>query len=246
MANKVINFKDSRRRWRRGRKKGTLLIPMFILVGLFAALISVMSLLKIQEIVIVGNTYYSDTQILAICDINENTSLLKSRLIQQVDISEYPYLDKIDISYNDVSGVYIEVTEKNIVGYLSYGDTGYISVDREGYAIDYVTDLPDDNVLIRGIIIESFVLGEQVSIEDDVIQAFIMFKQARQQYELPISSINFIDGKLVEVEFMIGDLLVEFGSMDHFNEKMQKIADTIELIMDSGKRIYDVEHNTLK
>lgn len=246
MANKVISFKDSRRRRRRGRKRGVILIPLFILMGLFATLVSVMGLLKIQQIEIVGNTYYSDEQILTICDIDENTSLLKSRLIQHVDVSEYPYIETIDISYNDISGVLIEVSEKSIVGYLAYGDAGYISVDREGVAIDYVTELPDDNVLIRGILVETFVLGEQVNLEADVIQAFIMFKQAREQYELPMSAIDFTDGKLLDIEFMIEDLLVQFGSMDHFNEKMQKISDTLEVIMDSDKRIYDVEHNTLK
>lgn len=232
---------------RRKNKKRQALIPLLIIailiVGGFIALVSIM---KIQHVDVTGNTYYSDKQILQIVGIDENTTIIQVQLDKQVDLTEYPYVESMEISYTSFTGILIEVVEKDVVGYLPYAASGYVSIDKEGYVIDFVDEITDDILLIEGTVVEQFTLGEVVNLDPKLMQAFFMFSQGNVQYDLEIDRIIVNNGDLNHIVFFIEDIEIEFGSMDQFNEKMQKIQDFLPMIYEQDRRIFDVEHNTLK
>jgi len=243
---KVVKIDRNRRRKNKKKNKGSLLILIVIIVSLVLGLLIMISLLKIKTIEIEGNTYYSNQQILVIAGIDETTSILKLRIDGHIDLEPYPYVEEVKINYTGFDSIQIQVKEKEIVGYIPYGTAGYLSIDREGYVIDFASQVPDDAILIKGIIINNFILGEKIAVDDTLTQAFLLFSQAKRQYELDIREINFNEGDLNDVIFYIDDLKVEFGNMDQFNVKMQKIKDAKQYIFSQEKRIFDVEHNTLK
>jgi cell division protein FtsQ len=243
---KVVSIGRRRRNRNRKKTKGSLLILIIIVIGLVIGLLALIGLMKIQTVVIEGNTYYSDNQILQIAGIDENTSILKLRLDKAISLEAYPYIESMDISYTGFDSVLVKVQEKEVVGFLPYGDTGFLSIDRDGIVIEYLDDLPEDVILIKGISVNQFILGEKIELDKNIIKTFLQFTRGKNQYELDISEISFTDGEFNAVTFYIGDLLVEFGNMDNFNDKMQKIQDAYAFIMSQDKRIYDVVHNTLK
>jgi hypothetical protein len=178
--------------------------------------------------------------------VDETTSILKLRIDNHIDLESYPYIENIDISYTGFDSILIDVMEKEIVGFLPYGDSGFLSIDREGYVIDFTNDLPEVVILIKGVTINKFVLGEKIAVDDAIKQAFLLFSQAKIQYELDIRELAFNEGNLSEIIFYVDDLKIDFGNMNQFNEKMQKIKDAKDYIFNQDKRIYDVVHNTLK
>lgn len=241
---KIVRLKKTRRRKSKAKSAlVALLIVTLLILGAFIALVSIM---KIQHVAIEGNTFYSDQQILTIVGIDEQTSVIQVQFDKIMDLSDYPYLNAIEIEYTSLTSIKIMVKEKEIIGYIPYAVSGYVSIDKEGYALEYV-EIPDaDLMVIEGIKIDQFTLGEIVELEDDVMKAFLMFSRGNQQYGIDINRIVVENEDLNHIVFYIDDITILFGSMNQFNEKMQKIQDVLPIIREQDMHLFDVEHNTLK
>lgn len=219
-----------------------LLIVVFILA---ITLVIITRMMRIDTVEISGNQHYSDAEICDILNIEDKSNVLSIYFNTYVDLETYPYIENIDIKYQGFNKIKVKVIEKNIIGYIPILEK-YLSIDKDGYVVDY-TEVVDPNIpIIQGIEVLEFIIGEKINVSEDIINAFLMFYQSQEKYNLKIKHLLFVDNNLDDIRLNIDDVEVLFGNMENFNYKMQHLKDTLPMIQKETNRTYDLENQTLR
>ena len=241
MSNVVHINRQRRKRRKKNHGFRYILLSLFVLVIL---LFLVTKGLKIDTIIVSGNSHYTKEEILKIVGIEEEGSLLSIYLATKKEFSGYPYIENINIIYSDLNKVTIAVEEKKIAGYIPFMDK-YICVDKGGYVLDYVSNPDEGFPIIEGIVVQEFVIGEKAELSEKVLQGFLMFYRSKEQYNLSIDKIVFEENKLNNIYLFIDKLKVNFGGLDDFNEKLKRLKNIISEIDTQKNGTLDLKTMTL-
>ena len=142
-----------------------------LLVFLAAGLYFVSDIVKITTIDISGNVQNTEDEILEIVGFTRDATVLDTVKHRPKVIENKGYISRINISYPTITGIKIEVIEKERMGYVKYMSS-YLCLDSNAYIIDSVKK-PDPNVArIEGLNIKSFALNESLDIEDEIAFCF--------------------------------------------------------------------------
>lgn len=222
----IIELRKKRRKLR--KKKSVLPFLLFIVLLLALFLLLITQVFTIKEIIIEGNQIYSEEEILGILELDEKTSILELYMKTKSGFESLIYIDDVEIEYISYEKVKINISEKQIVGYI-YFMSMYHSIDKDGYVVDSVTkeQMDPDIAVIEGLNTDSFVLGERLNISRDIIDLCLLFHRLEQKHNIHIDTIEFKKQSKNDIRLKIGNLTVEFGNSQNVEKKM---LDMIEMI----------------
>ena len=236
----------------RSKKAKAVLLILVVLVLLLVGALS----LRVQEITVTGNEYYTDEEIEEILfsgswDRNPLVIWLSQRLERYEEI---PFVEKYRIRLTGYDSVKVIVYEKSLVGYLEYLGS-YLYFDKDGLVVESSTELYGSVPRVTGLNVDYVVLSETLPVEDEtVFQELLQITQYLAATSIDWNGEETLLSDLVErIDFdssdnascYAGDIIISLGSSDSLEGKLQEMADILpELYGRSGTLYLDTYDET--
>lgn len=220
------------------------LYKMLFMLCLIVLLIFVLTgpTFVIQTVHIQGNRNFSEEDIKTMLSINKKTNMLKFILDNYFydDSNLTPYIDELNITIDFPNTLYINVNEREIVGYVPYLGT-YLCIDKDGRVIDTENFLDRKIPIIAGLTFDGFQVGEELETADEslnkdvveLIRHLVKYELIDDIIKIDISNRENIKMYTTKIEILI-------GTADELNKKINIIT---QVIKDKGdeRGILDVK-----
>lgn len=199
-------------------------------VAVFLIVIAVGLFLKIEDITITGNEWYTSEEIEEkIFDKNRFSRNTVYQLISQMTDKkeEIPFVEDYKIVFNSPKSVETIIYEKSIVGYVKYMGN-YMYFDKDGIVVDS-SDKPLEGIPeITGLKFGSIVLYKKLPVEDEkIFEDILNLTQVLQTYGIRCDRIDY--SGLREATLYLGDIKVVLGSGD-LTGKIAELSDMLPKI----------------
>ncbi len=199
-------------------------------VAVFLIVIAVGLFLKIEDITITGNEWYTSEEIEEkIFDKNRFSRNTVYQLISQMTDKkeEIPFVEDYKIVFNSSKSVETIIYEKSIVGYVKYMGN-YMYFDKDGIVVDS-SDKPLEGIPeITGLKFGSIVLYKKLPVEDEkIFEDILNLTQILQTYGIRCDRIDY--SGLREATLYLGDIKVVLGSGD-LTGKIAELSDMLPKI----------------
>lgn len=199
-------------------------------VAVFLIVIAVGLFLKIEDITITGNEWYTSEEIEEkIFDKNRFSRNTVYQLISQMTDKkeEIPFVEDYKIVFNSPKSVETIIYEKSIVGYVKYMGN-YMYFDKDGIVVDS-SDKPLEGIPeITGLKFGSIVLYKKLPVEDEkIFEDILNLTQILQTYGIRCDRIDY--SGLREATLYLGDIKVVLGSGD-LTGKIAELSDMLPKI----------------
>lgn len=196
-------------------------------VAVFLIVIAVGLFLKIEDITITGNEWYTSEEIEEkIFDKNRFSRNTVYQLISQMTDKkeEIPFVEDYKIVFNSPKSVETIIYEKSIVGYVKYMGN-YMYFDKDGIVVDS-SDKPLEGIPeITGLKFGSIVLYKKLPVEDEkIFEDILNLTQILQTYGIRCDRIDY--SGLREATLYLGDIKVVLGSGD-LTGKIAELSDML-------------------
>ncbi len=190
-----------------------LFILMFIFWGMYYLLQS--DLMNLKNIVLEGNSYVDENEIIDISSLVINRNIFKYNLKEiKKNIKSHPYVKEVEIRRKLPNTIIIQIKEREEYAIILYMGS-YIYIDEENIVLRASDSyIADDNILITGIDFKSFKIGEKIEAinNDDLDLVMDLLKVANTTmiYDM-ISEINIGEKNNVRIitfdgsEVLLGD-----------------------------------------
>ncbi len=200
---------------------------------------------KLTEITVTGNSYYSDEELIAIIFPEEKYyrtlyCILNYSFGEREDI---PFIKSYDITLTGPNSVEIQVYEKSMVGYISYMGN-YLYFDSEGYIVETSTQEIDELLYIEGISFSYYVLNGQLQVEDPTIfDKLLTLSKLINQEEIEVESV-YIDRDL-NITLYVGDISVYLGQGTQLETKLNTLFDILPNLSGEQGTLYLDSYSTV-
>jgi len=208
-------------RRRRAKKAIITILVVCSCAGLFYLIFTV------HDVEFTGNDTWSSEQLSSIL-VKEpwkyNTLALYYKLKHQ-DMSEIPYIEKMDVSIVNTHKLRVTIYEKKVIACLSYMSQ-YIYFDKNGMVLKTSTEADDGVPVISGFSVGSIVLYQPLAVENnDIFSQILNLTQLVSQYEIQADRIEFSDTR--EATLYIGKIKVLLGKKQLYNDAVAALADVL-------------------
>ncbi len=244
-GNKTVDIEEARkaaRRKKRMRKKivrvSIVLTVLLVLVLLIAFLVirisgtiakkngKTISFLGVKSIEVVGDTRYSDEEIIKASGIYVGESLLVVNKVEAHNaiLSAFPYLDHVDVGNASFSTVRITVQETAVMGAVCLPDGSYMILGENNHALEQVneTALPAGCVRLTGAKLKGTDPGEALLEERDLQISQTLLQGASA---VGLEHITVIDLTDKTGLFFVwnGQILVKLGNSSNLAVQVQTL-----------------------
>ncbi len=140
---------------------------------------------------------------------------------KEQNFEEYAYIKSIDVAYNGFDNLQIIVVEKDVINFIEY-QNAYLALDKDGYVIDYLSEVDQAIPLVEGLYFETASLGGQkLPVEETIVKALLELHHLRSKYSVPLTSINFpfSDGTMLHV--YVNNIQIVMGDLENLDIKMK-------------------------
>ena len=208
----------------RHKGRGLLAAAVLILVLLPAGFLAV-SLFRIREVEVTGNSFYSSQEIQdrVITDRYTSNSLYLYLKYRYLDPEEIPFVDKIEVSLLAPGKVRLRVYEKSVVGYVVYMGAN-LYFDKDGVVVESSSEVKEGIPCISGLQFQSLTLYRKLAVSDEsVFERILNITQLVKKYELSPDRIEF--GESQELTLYFGQVRVALGNGGSLEEKVGRLHD---------------------
>ncbi len=219
--------KRKHRKMRRGklRRGKRILVGLLVTAGiLIFVVVLVLRVFVMETVDVVGNEIYSDEQIEEWV-LEENGSrntmvfMLRERFRDELEI---PFVESMEITFVSPSEIRVDVTEKEILGYLyipSLGQNAYF--DSDGVVVELSNDIIEGTMEIRGLEVENVARDEKLDLgAGNMLKTLISLTQLLMKSEWAPELIYIDEGAIL---LSYGDLQVNLGSGSLLSEKILRM-----------------------
>lgn len=203
-------------------------ILLIFVIMIISSLYIVFTKFQLETISVNGNTRYTKEEIQEI--VTERSYVNNSLLIWLINyfrpVQGIPFIDKIEVTYENPHKISVDVYEMAIAGCIE--DMGeYIYFDRDGYILESESQRLDDIPCVEGLSFQQFVLHEKLPVEEkEQFNQILRVTQLIQENELKIEHIRFgIAGDLILYQ---DDIVIQLGMEDNLEEKMMNLSGILE------------------
>ena len=214
---------------KRKNHMGFLVLLIFISI-IICILLFGTSIFHIRNIIIEGNEYYAEEEILSQAGISKGMHILKTnkKNVSQ-RLLELSYLKSAQINTVFPNVIEIEVTERKPIGYVPFSGT-YLVIDKVGQVIDQTQSKEAQNLpVIEGLKFDKFTLGEAIELEnEDVIIAVVELTSLLEKYNLHDKEIKIDIDSSARMRLYINSLDVIIGEINNLDKKIQWLCEIIE------------------
>lgn len=244
MEEKIIDIEH--RRSKVGKKKSGSFRFLIWLIALVAVLGGVLYIILdmavIRDVVVIGNEHYTRTEIVQMIDLEEDANIVDVYFGKEIDYSGYPYIKSVEVLYQGLNILQIIVVEKDVVSYLSYQGR-YLALDKDGYVIDYLEEIEGDAPLVEGLYIESAVVGQQLDLDEQIINALLDLHHLRSKYDIPLTLVEFpfSDGSVLYVH--VNDIKIVLGETVDLDTKMKNASEVLQILPMDASGTLDLQED---
>ncbi len=223
---------------RLSQKKMRQILLAVLVVAVILIIIAVRT--PIESIVIQGNTFYTQEEILELLPYDANSSVLKVMFNRVNTVKDKGYVLKMEIEYPDLTHINIRVYEKEIIGYVEYLGK-YLCIDNNGYIVDY-TDDPKDKPIVRGVEVPEFTIYEPIEVDQTIIDEIYAIYRNMVAFDVPITGIYFPYGKINEITLESDDIKIYIGDTSRIEEKFQLIGEILRALPEDESGTLSLEY----
>lgn len=199
MANKRFKTGDSGTRYgtqrQRKRKLKVFYVVMIAIVLLAAVAVACSLLLKINTIVPVGSSVYTEADIIDACPIKTGDNLISADIETAANElpQRMPYIRSATVRRKFPSKIIVAVEPDTPVCAVRQAGV-YILLDDQDKVIDLVESLPEQLTLVEGVILFEPIPGQKAQfLNEDARMIFENILSAMQGAEIDFSKINRIN-----------------------------------------------------
>ncbi len=190
------------------------------IIGLTLMLVILsLSIIKIDKVVVSGNSWYNDEEIEALVfakplDRYFLYSFIKDKLNKKKNI---PFIQEYRLDWKSPSQVEIVVYEKRILAAVNYMNL-YMYFDKDGMVLESSAEKIDKIPVIEGLELSSIVLYNKLPVKDEyVFSRLVSLAQSLSNYNIFAERILLYSQN--QVNLYIGDIEVHFGVLNDIEEK---------------------------
>ncbi len=234
---KSRNKKKTYRR-RRGLRLLYLLMSFILIVS--AILVSCVFFFRVEEIQILGNTRYSNEQVLTVANIGAeaNLFLLPRTAIEKRISDSMPYVDSVNLKNKYPSTLILEIQE--CVPLAAFRtDNGYWLMDASGKVLEQVDEsIASTLIQVEGVSLLDPKVGQPAQVPDEAkgkFAALCALLGSLQEHEIA-ADVSWID--------MSGETDIEMGYLGRFTVRLP--LRTEHSATEQGSEIYSLKIEALK
>ena len=169
---RTVNFKRKRRKRNKKLVNRIFIVVIFltVLFGLgYGLFVLGDSIFKLNEIIIEGNTMYSDTEILDTAGFTNGEGLLflNTEAAEKKIYKSFPYVDEISIHKQLPNKLKIDISTATRQFSIFKDDAFYV-VSERGKMLEVVPELPSEAIELRGMDFEIDENGKIVYVDKDL------------------------------------------------------------------------------
>lgn len=207
-------------------------------LAVFAVLAVTAVSLRITEVKVSGNTWYTAEEI-------ENT-IFNSSLSRNTAYCYFqyrfrphksiPFVEDYKIVFRGPNEAEVIVYEKSLVGYVSYMNSN-MYFDKDGIIVESTNETLPGVPKISGLRFGHVVLHEPLPVEDkEIFSEILNLSQVLSLYEIPADEIRYRSGG--DAVVTVGNLKVELGDESDINGKISELHDILKGYSDLDGTLY--------
>jgi cell division protein FtsQ len=224
-------------------KRGMLLIVIFFILSLLGVSIFFMNTTQIAPIRVEGNEHMSREEIIELVGFNDQSTVLEVLMNRVTTIKNKSYVSKMEISYNSLRDIHIQVYEKDIIGYILYMGK-YICIDANGYIVDY-TDKPDNKrPKIIGLDLTTFSIDKPIDVSEKTVRMIDLIYRNSLSFEVPIEWIDFQFSNGNQIILKKGGVDIRIGDGANLEEKFNALKEVFKALPVDKKGVLYAEDVT--
>ena len=189
--------------------------------------------LKIDTVKVEGTEIYSGEEIkksVFTRDFSDN--ILFFAVYNKIfGINKLPFVEDIEVSYENMHTVKLHVYDKAISGCIQYMGQ-YIYFDRDGIVLQSMQEKKEGVPVVTGIHFVAFSVGEAFDVKDSSLFATVMnLSQLISHYKIPVKRIHISDGDVV---LYSGDIVIMLGKKELCDDEISALSSILETAAEKG------------
>ncbi|MCR4591119.1 MAG: FtsQ-type POTRA domain-containing protein [Lachnospiraceae bacterium] len=208
----------------RGKTLTVLIIVLAVIAALLCGFYYFLEEYKVKNVHVTGNSRYSDDEIrdMVLSDslLGKNAVYLRLKY-RNKPIKDIPFIERMDVKFDSMDTVTIEVYEKAVAGYVDFlGKLMYF--DREGIVVESSDEVIEGIPYVTGLKFDHCIVGKPLPVEDPgIFNEILSLTQLLTKYSIDTDGIYFAnDGSIT---LYMGDVRVMLGDMSYIDEKMMRL-----------------------
>lgn len=140
-------------------------------------------------------------------------------------INKLPFVEDIEVSYDNMHTVTLHVYDKAVSGCIRYMGQ-YVYFDKDGIVLQSMKEKQKGVPVVTGIRFGTFTVGEAFHVEDVSLFASIMnLSRLISHYKLEVSQLHVSDGSIT---LYSGDILVILGKKEMYDDELSALSSVLE------------------
>lgn len=208
------------------------MIPLAVM----AVLVFCIFLFRVKKVSIEGNTYYSQQQMAEMFQTNIlERNVLGFWLMDKLSLTPEPeFVREYEVSYPNLNEIHIKLYEKTIVAGIAYSNQ-YIYFDKDGMVLQSSDQAVEGIPLFEPDSMTTFTLFKKIQMEnEDLLGQIINLANLFQHYQIRWDRVQF--GENNEVYLYSGDIRVDLGKKDNYDEQISALASILEQMQKEGRK----------
>ena len=224
---------DKRGDFIRPRRRSNISAPLMFVVVIVAIIFVMSVFFRVSDILVTGNTHYTDEEIIRAIDIEEGDNLFffdRFAAISRV-FAKLPYIEEVTVIRKLPDKVTIEVTESTALAYIKLGDEKW-TMDHNCKILGKAADNETGQLVeISGISPGTLLIGEQLSTSDgntSVVEylAEVLFQIQERGLTSDIPLVDFTQPNDVRLSYG-GRFTVKLGKADNTEYKFGMLVTVV-------------------
>lgn len=182
---------------------------------------------KIDTVKVEGTQMYSEQEIeKSVFTRRFSDNMLFFTIYNKIfGINKLPFVEDIEVSYDNMHTVTLHVYDKAISGCIRYMGQ-YVYFDKDGIVLQSMKEKREGVPVVTGIQFGTFTMGEAFNVKDSSLFDTIMnLSQLIAHYDIEISQIHVADES---VTLYSGDVLVILGKKEMYDEEISALSSVLE------------------
>lgn len=190
---------------------------------LLALLAGALFLFQVRKVSVYGNARHSSEEIsagLTSGTMMSNTLYLLWKCRDGEVPDTLPYLNSLHVQMKSPSHIEVQVTEKELAGYVDKG--GYVYFDREGVVLEITDEVYEGVPIVTGADVGDVTLYQKLPTQSSAqLRTILSVTQLLSYQEMSASEIRF--GENMEITVFIGGVEAQLGQDEYLEEKIANL-----------------------
>ena len=140
-------------------------------------------------------------------------------------INKLPFVEDIDVKFNNNNTVTLHVYDKTISGCIRYMGQ-YVYFDKDGIVLQSLSEHKNGVPIVTGIKFGDFTVGKAFDVDDDsLFEAIMNVSQLISHYNIDVSQIHVNKG---EITIYSGKVRVTLGKKKMYDDQMTALSSVLK------------------